>query len=343
MISLPLSFRRGGLVLGGDPDGAGAFVVGDPCIVRDERARVWRMLVFALPPGNGQAVCAGDPTVASDWRFEGPLAFANPEALAGEGAYKPFVVLDPAHPGAPASIGGRYALLVVTDHRAKVVQRAWSESLAGPWTLEGDVLIRRGSGGDFDAKHVDAVSAYYFRERDEILYFYMGYPERPQPVATSPYGSAQGVAVETVSSGVVRKRGAVLRPAERRGHWASGWVGGLQLLHGREHRWVGLVNASPTPPDPSDSSISREEPPPSLGGFAVCDDAYPVSGWRWCEEPIEWIESIPASARAAGEGVNLWRHHLLELDDGRAALFYNSGDYFREKLFLKVSAVAHEG
>ena len=339
MLSLPLAFERRGLVLAGDPDGLGAFVVGDPCIVRDEQAGVWRMFLFALPPGHAQALCNGDPTDASAWRLEGPLELINPDAMV-EGAFKPFVVLDPELSGRAATIDGRYALLFVTDHRRKVIQRAWADSLGGPWTIEPGVLIPCGTGGDFDAKHVDAVSAYYFRARGEILYFYMGYPERAQPVSSSPFGSAQAAAVEKVGSSRVTKLGPVLRPCEQRGHWASGWVGGLQLIRGRDHAWIGLVNASPTPPDPGDESISREEPPPSLGGFAVCDEEWPVRGWRWLEQPIEAIDELPPRALITGEGVNLWRHHLVELDDGRAALYYNSGDYFKEKLFLKVGGSA---
>ncbi len=312
-------------------------VMGDPCLVRDEDAGVWRMFLFALPPGHGHAVSAGDPLDAASWRFAGPLELTNPEVLPDGGAYKPFVVLDAGEPGRAAHIDGRYALLVVTDHRAKKVWRAWSHSLAGPWELEPRVLLDCGAGDDFDAKHVDAVSAWWFRERGEILYFYMGYPRSEQPRLQSPLGSAQGAAVEEVGTGLVRKLGVVLEPAQERQHWASGWVGGLQLFRGRDHRWIGLVNASPTAPVRGDESLTGEEPPPSLGGFAVCDEEVPTSGWRWCDEPIEWLESIPAEAVAAGESTNLWRHHALVLADGRLAVFYNAGPYFEEQLFARVS------
>ncbi|MGE5528747.1 MAG: hypothetical protein ACM3X6_06355, partial [Patescibacteria group bacterium] len=117
----------------------------------------------------------------------------------------------------------------------------------------------------------------------------------------------------------------------------SGWVGGLQLLPGAKHRWIAVLNASPTPPRQDDSSIHREEPPPSLGGFAYCDEEWPVRGWQWCPEPIEWIEDIPREAIENGEGVNLWRQHILCLPDGRMALFYNSGSYGKEQMYLKIS------
>jgi hypothetical protein len=336
MIASAQRWRRAGLVLAERDDGCGSAVLGDPCVVWDDEAHAWRMFLFALPPGHGQALCTGDPCDPRAWEFHGPLAFENPDALIGGAAFKPFVVLE-AGASRAARIRGRHALLLVVDHRAKIVQRAWSDRLAGPWTIERAPLITRGTGGDFDTRHVDAVSGYYFPADDEVLYFYMGYPERAQRHALSPFGSAQGLAVEQVAAGELRKHGVVLRPSERRGHWASGWVGGLQLVRGREHRWVGVVNASPTPPDREDPSLWAEEPPPSLGGMAFCDAERPTDGWRWCDEPFEWIDDLPATARAAGEGTNLWRHHALLLDDGRAALFYNSGKYFEEKLFLKVA------
>ena len=43
------------------------------------------------------------------------------------------------------------------------------------------------------------------------------------------------------------------------------------------------------------------------------------------------------AALEAGEGYNLWRQFIHLLPDGRAALFYNSGYYGREQLYLKVS------
>lgn len=353
-IDIPPSWRRGGLVLQGEDNGWGGFVVGDPCIVRDEENDgVWRMFLFALPPGHWQATCGGDPADPSAWRSVGPLCFTNPEILDDTMIFKPFVVLDAARPGYAARFDGLYALLLGTGHHAKVVRRAWSSSLAGPWTIEPGILIDRGSGPDFDAKHVDAASAWLFADRNEILYFYMGYPMQPQGHPVSPLGSGQGAAVEDVPSAIarshatmhsrpleapaLRKLGCVLRPSERRGHWASGWVGGLQLLCGSRHRWLGLVNASPCAPREDDTDLSREEPPPSLGGFAVCDEEFPVSGWHWCDAPLEWPRDVPDDARSQGEIVNFWRHHAVVLDDGRVVLFYNAGDYFHEKLFLKVA------
>jgi hypothetical protein len=97
------------------------------------------------------------------------------------------------------------------------------------------------------------------------------------------------------------------------------------------------VNASPTAPDPGNREVWTEEPPPSLGGFAWSDEEWPVDGWHFYPEPIEWVEDIPQEALDAGEGFNLWRQFIHILPDGRAALYYNSGYYGREQLYLKVS------
>ena len=79
----------------------------------------------------------------------------------------------------------------------------------------------------------------------------------------------------------------------------------------------------------------RPRPPPSLAGFAWCDETWPVRGWHWCDQPIEWADRLPAEAVANGEGVNMWRQHLLVLPDGRLALFYNSSPYGQEQLYMQ--------
>ena len=70
---------------------------------------------------------------------------------------------------------GILCLLVVSFKAGhKQIQRAWSEKLAGAWTFEPEPIVPRGMDNDFDAKHTDAVTGYYFPERKEFLYFYMG-------------------------------------------------------------------------------------------------------------------------------------------------------------------------
>jgi len=336
---IPNAWKRLGLVLARDQSIATGSVAGDPCIVWDEELSVWRMVLFFSPPGHAQAVCRTQDNVGPGrWEFVGPLPFTNPGDLLGRHTHKPFIVMDAYRPNRAASIDGRYWLVTVSSRDGhKVVQRAYAERLAGPWTIENNPVIDTGGKGAFDSKHVDAVTAYSFPARQEILYFYMGYPSSPQARENSPYGSAQAVAVQGINDPAVRKLGVVLPPCQQEGHWGSGWVGGLQLLPGARHQWIGLLNASPTPPQPSDKAIHREEPPPSLGGFAYCDEDWPVQGWTWCPNPIEWIEDVPEEVIRSGEGVNFWRQHILCMPDGHLALFYNSGAYGKEQLYLKLS------
>jgi hypothetical protein len=336
--TIPTAWTRHGVVLE-RKHGEGSSVSGDPCIVWDDAINGWRMVLFYDPPGHAQAVCTNreEDGALGPWKLEGPLPVANPEAVGG--FHKPFIVMDPAHPNHAAKIEGRYCLLVVSFKDGhKHVQRAWSEKLAGPWTFEAKAIIPVGDESDFDAKHTDAVTGYYFSERKEFLYFYMGYPRKAQPRQISPFGSAQAVATQKLGEKVATKRGIILEPCQQAGHWASGWVGGLQLLRGAAHRWVAVVNASPTAPDPGKKAVWTEEPAPSLGGFAWCDEEWPVQGWHFAPEPIEWVKDIPKEALDAGEGYNLWRQFIHILPDGRAALFYNSGYYGREQLYLKVGA-----
>jgi hypothetical protein len=330
-------WRRLGPVAGQPGLDKAGSVCGDPCVVWDEEEGLWRMFLFQSPPGHGQAVCRdrGDPG-PGNWEFLGPLAFENPRALLGGETHKPFVVLKPDGGNQAARVHGRFCLLTVSFlDRRKVLQRAWSEHLAGPWTLESEPLLEAGIGGDFDARHQDAVSGYYFEERDELYVFYMGYPLKAQPQALSPFGSAQALAVQGPDDTRPRKCGIILPPSAQKGHWASGWVGGFQIFPGKKHAWVGLANASPSAPDPGGSEVSREEPPPSLGGFAYTDDASARGGWRWFERPLERVEDLPREAQEWGEGVNLWRQHLLSLPGGRRLLLYNSGSYGYERLFAQ--------
>jgi len=336
--TIPDAWTRGGLVFGRQQTSDNSSVCGDPCIVWDDAINGWRMVFFYSPPGHAQAVCLNrDNLGPGQWKFEGPLPVTNPEAVSY--FHKPFIVMDPHHPNQAAKINGRYCLLVVSFKDGhKQIQRAWSEKLAGPWTFEPDPIIPRGAGDDFDAKHTDAVTGYYFPERKEFLYFYMGYPQKAQARKISPFGSAQAVAIQKLDEKTATKLGVILEPCQQTNHWASGWVGGLQLLPGAKHRWVAIVNASPTAPNPGIKAVWTEEPPPSLGGFAWCDEKWPVRGWHFSPTPIEWVKDIPKEALDAGEGYNLWRQFIHILPDGRAALFYNSGYYGREQLYMKVSS-----
>ena len=78
-----------------------------------------------------------------------------------------------------------------------------------------------------------------------------------------------------------------------------------------------------------------------MGGLAFTDAEFPTSGWSVAAHPFETIEEIPPDAIAAGEGVNLWRHHLLAAD-GVRRLFYNSGPYGHEQLYSKQQFIVGE-
>ena len=61
-----------------------------------------------------------------------------------------------------------------------------------------------------------------------------------------------------------------------------------------------------------------------------------MRGWHFSRAPIEWVKDIPKAALDDGEGYNLWRQFIHVLPDGSAALFYNSGYYGGEQLYMKV-------
>jgi len=167
--SIPHSWTRRGLIMERQKDEQGSGVSGDPCIVWDEAIRGWRMVLFHDPPGHAQAICLNhDDLGPGQWKYEGPLPVKNPKVVGG--FHKPFIVMDPDHPNHAAKIDGRFSLLVVNFKNGhKQIQRAWSDKLAGPWTFESDPIIPLGELDDFDAKHTDVVTGYYFPERKEFL------------------------------------------------------------------------------------------------------------------------------------------------------------------------------
>jgi len=333
---IPTAWTRRGLVIPRPVDQDNYGVMGDPCIVWDEEISNWRMVLFCDPPGHGQSICLHQTDGVPDlWSPVEPIPFTEPALK----THKPYIVQEAHRPNRAAKINGEYWLLgVMYGPGQKFIQRARSKSLAGPWTWDLSPLIPKGGPGEFDEKHTDAVTGFYFPERDEVLYYYMGYPAKAQARPISPWGNAQGVAVQKADAPTATKLGVHLPPIPQAGHWASGYYGGLQIMPGKKHRWIALLNASPTAPTPEDKSIAREEPAPSLGGWAYCDEEWPVKNWHLLPQPMEWIEDLPPEALAKGEGTNLWRHHALVLPDGRVAVYYNSGYYGEEQLYLKLSA-----
>jgi len=333
--------RLGKIMEPGAPGSFDSSVTGDPCIVRDQR-HSYRMFYFAQRHEDGgeancnaHAVCSSFPeSVVGTWRKLGPIEYVNPSSLVGD-THKPWILMDPYEPNTPVRIGGEYWLFTVTYRGVqKIVQVATSASLGGPWKVRPTPVLVPGDAADFDGYHTDSVTAYWFADRGEILLFYKGYPKEPQlSQPHSPYGSCTAVATMKPSDARAHKVDTVLMPSTDQSHWTSGWVGPLQILPALKGGWYGLLSASPTPPASIEEEPTMREPAPSLGGWAYTAAEWPVEGWKAFEQPIEWIDDIPEEYQREGEGVNLWRHHVVLDPEGRMYLFYNTGPYGRERMF----------
>lgn len=343
------TWTRTGLVLARNEEGDGSEVVGDPCIVWDPEVEGWRMVIFYDPPGHASSV-SSDPTASpGSWSDPEPLVFTNTDAfLPGYRTHKPFIVLDPHLPNRAAKVDGRYWMVLVDAKGSqglglgKHVRRAHAEHLAGPWTLEEHAVLPLGEPGSIDELHVDVVSGYWFEDTQQFVYYYMANNKEPRADQPwNPFGASVAVATQGLQDELATKHGAMIDPPAVDGHWASGYLGGLQILPGTTHRWVGIVNASPTKPS-HDGSKTAEEPAPCLGGMLYTDEEVPTRGWVFQSEPVEWVDDIPPEALERGEGVNFWRQHLLVVGD-LVRLFYNSGPYGREQMFSKVAHAADVG
>jgi hypothetical protein len=53
-----------------------------------------------------------------------------------------------------------------------------------------------------------------------------GNPDAAQAWANSPFGSAQGTALQRAGTYGVENLGVILPPSGQAGHWAGGWVSG---------------------------------------------------------------------------------------------------------------------
>lgn len=324
--------RMGRVVLPRGP--AGSFdsgIVGDPCIVWDDAVGTWRMFYFALGEsfvGTGVAVARSPHEVdAGDWSKAGRLPI---EGALADHAHKFWVLTDPRRPGHAARIDGEHvAFFTVFAGGAKAVGRARAAQLAGPWRTDAQPVILPGRADACDARGADAVTAYWFAERGCALLFYMAYPDQPQAEQpASPLGPCQAVAILEPGAAEAEKLGPILRP----GGWCRGWIGGLQLLPGEDAGWVGLLNGSPTP-----VHEGHGEPDPSLGGWARSARPFPDGGWALdrAHSPIERPDQLSDAERQTGESTNFWRHHLLALPDGRARIYYNSGEYGAEQIYAR--------
>ena len=321
-------------------------VTGDPCIVFDDDAACYRMFYFAQrhdaqrneQNSVAQALSAGKTGIGpGSWNKIGAVEYTNADRLLGGQGHKPWIVMDPGNPNRAVRPDGRYWLLVVSYiDGSKVIQRARAERLAGPWLLDEYPLIVPGGREEFDGYHVDTVTAYWFADREEVLFFYKGYPARPQPQQSgAPWGSSLAAAVMGADDDRPRKLGPLFPPVEEAGHWLSGWVSSVQLVPRTGGGFWGLVSGSPTPPDSIEREPSMREPAPSLGGWLYTEAEFPVSGWKAEASPIIAIDDLPSGAAAAGMGTNLWRHHLLGPVSGRYYLLCNSGRYGEERMFMR--------
>ena len=346
--AIPSSWQRLGRVIPrGGRDEFDSDVTGDPCIVWDEERGCYHMFYFAQHKEgavehnrDGHAICP-NPIVENihAWKKLGAVRFIRDGKTVDINTHKPWILMDPFVPGKAARWNGYYWLFTASIRDGiKFIQAAYSLSLDGPWTIDESLDILPGLGGAPDGYHAEAPTAYYFQKEKKILVFYMGYPKREQAYSHSPYGSSSMLAVIDSESRKIEKKGIILSPSEDKGNWSAGYVGGFQIMHG-QNRWYAVLNASPTPPCEVEKDKEMREPAPSLGGFAYSDEIFPDKGWHVFSRPLEYIEEIPEEAKKNGENVNMWRHHMLVLPEGKAVLLYNSGNYGTERMFGKIADI----
>lgn len=318
-------------------------VTGDPCIVWDDNRNCYHMFYFAQFKKNGvehnrdgHAICE-NPVLDNikNWKKLGEVQFSNCEEMLGKNTHKPWILMDPYRPNVAARWRDRYWLFTISYEKgSKFIQAAYSSSLDGPWTIDPSLNIKHGGPEEPDGLHLDAVTAYYFEERNKILLFYMAYPIRKQEdTPWTPFGSRSMSAEIDCETGKISKLGTALLTEKNK--WTNGYIGGLQLVKSSVQGWYALINASPTPPCSVEEDADIREPAPSLGGFAFTTEEYPSVGWKAMDPPIEYLEEIPSEACADGEGVNMWRHHLL-VTDSHIICLYNTGSYGNEQMFGKI-------
>jgi len=336
--------RIGKVIRRGDTGNFDASVTGNPCIVWDDTVETFRMFYFAQRKVSGKEINSNahalliesDPSSLGTWLKLGLLNYENPEDLAGH-THKPWVVMDAYRPNYPAKINGKNWLFTSSFRgNHKVLQVAKAETLAGPWHVQPECVIDLGPEGAIDEYHAEGATAFWFAKQQKILIFYMAYPRRPQTDQPhSPYGHSNVVAEMGYSDTNAHRLGKALAPYAKPGHWAAGYINGIQLIPATQGGWYGILNASPTPPPSPEVEPEVREPAPSLPGWAYTPKTWPVSGWQLMDEPLEWLEQIPEDARLNGEGSNLWRHHLFFHPSGELFVLYNTGSYGEERMFAK--------
>ena len=332
----------------GEPGSFDSHVVGDPCVVWDDDVGTWRMFYFAAREDD---ICSSACALADSaeaigpgaWHKQGSVNLANPDALLKPtGWHKWWVATDAARPNRPnraARLDGRFWAFFATTRPRKVIQAAWAECLAGPWRVQAGAIIEPGERDAPDGLWCDTPTACVLNGDDELVLFYKAYPARPQAGQPgAPFGSCSVAARWRPDAPRAGKIGPILRPGNDGHAWTRGWIGGVQPVP-HEVGWIGLLNASPTPPD----ADSHREPAPSQGGWAVHEGGNIETGWRVDDTtgPIFSVNGLCETEREAGLGVNFWRHHLLVTPSGRERIFFNSGAYGREQMYS--CALRNEG
>lgn len=281
---------------------------GDPFIVWDATAKLFRMFYFRTP--SGVAIYSKTaPTLEGPWSSE--------VTVTGLTGYHKFVVLVDLD-GVPVQIGGNFHGYAVyydgSSLASKTIYHFTASDLGGSWTV-GSNVVAKGASGSWDGFANDACYALY--DDGSIYLWYMAEPDTAQ----GDFGLASRIMLATSvdpDSGFTKDyTTAVLTPGSS-GAWDGGWIGGMQIR--RLPGSVPLVmfyNAGDTVP-----SSAGTEPNTSLLGVAYASSLQ--GPWtKYASNPTASLGNLPSTAV---ENTDIWRSHVAYdpvLD--RWAIFYNTG------------------
>lgn len=281
---------------------------GDPFIVWDDSAGLFRLFYFHLPSGVAIYMKTA-PTLEGPWSIE--------TAVPGLTDYHKFVILVDVY-GVPIKIGGSYHGYAVyydgANLSSKTIRHFTANDLGGAWTIGANV-IAKGAAGSWDGFANDACYALY--DNDTIYLWYMAEPDTPQV----DFGLASRMMLATSpapDSGFIKNYGTAALTPGAAGAWDDGWIGGMQVrrLPG-SGPYVMFYNAGDTVP-----TSAGAEPNTSLLGVAYAGSL--TGPWtRYANNPILRLSNIPSTAL---EKTDIWRSHVAYdpvLD--RWNLFYNTG------------------
>ena len=325
-------------------------VVGDPCIVWDDEIDTWRMFYFAMGRAEDgeELLSAGMAKSKSaeeigpgDWEKLGQVKITNPEDFTYEtGWHKWWVIMDAYQPNRAAKIGEKYwSIFTCTTPneeggKNKFMQVASADQLKGPWTVIEQPVLSPDEDW-FDGLHCDTPTAYWLEDQSRVAIFYKAYPKYAQPEQKeSAFGSGTVLAYWHPGEVEAEKVKILQRPGQSNA-WNQGWMSTPQVFYdAANEQWYGLINGSPTAPEDE----SHREPAPSLGGWVVSGPEGLESNWSpdTVNSPFLYPKDLDQKERDAGLGVNFWRHHLLVTPEGRARIFFNSGQYGTEQMYSMV-------